>query len=113
MRDAVISIENGPVLALWEPGADTTAAPAGAAFRLAPGSKIHLEIHYKKHFDQEQNAVSDQSTIGLYFTDAPPSGGELQSFAIEPPKASDPSGSLAFAGKLPGPCRVLLRSGPC
>lgn len=107
VRDAVISIENGPVLALWEPGSDATAAPAGAAFRLAPDSKIHLEIHYKKHFDQEQNAVSDRSTIGLYFTDAPPSGGELQSLAIEPPKAGDPSGSLAFAGKLPGPVSVV------
>ena len=37
VRDAVISIENGPVLALWQPGSDTTAAPSGAAFRLAPG----------------------------------------------------------------------------
>src|SRR5438094_10279435 len=34
VRDAVISIENGPVLALWQPGTDTTAAPSGAAFRL-------------------------------------------------------------------------------
>src|SRR6202521_4923316 len=85
VRDAVISIENGPVLALWEPGSDTTAAPSGAAFRLAPGSKIHLQIHYKKHFDQEQKAVSDKSTIGLYFTDPPLSRRELQSLVIDPP----------------------------
>jgi hypothetical protein len=103
VRDAVISIENGPVLALWEPGSDTTAAPSGAAFRLAPGSKIHLQIHYKKHFDQEQNAVSDRSTIGLYFTDPPPSGRELQSFAIDPLKAAgEPSGSLSFEGTFGG-----------
>jgi hypothetical protein len=30
VRDAVISIENGPVLTLWEPGSDTTAAPSDA-----------------------------------------------------------------------------------
>ena len=74
VRDAIISIENGPVLALWEPGSETTAAPAGAAFRLVPGSKIHLQIHYKKNFNQEQSAVSDRSTVGLYFTDPPAPG---------------------------------------
>ena len=103
VRDAVISVENGPVLALWQPGGDTMAAPSGVAFRLAPGERIHLQIHYKKHFDQEQNAVSDRSTIGLYFTDAPPSGRELQSFAIDPPKeVGDSSGSSSYRGALGG-----------
>src|SRR5207237_5813447 len=87
VRDAIISIENGPVLALWQPGSEPTAAPAGAAFRLAPGSKIHLQIHYKKNFNQEQSAVSDRSTVGLYFSDPPPSGRQLQSFTIDPPKS--------------------------
>jgi len=108
VRDAVITIENGPVLALWEPGSDATAAPSDAAFRLAPGSKIHLQIHYKKHFDQEQNAVSDKSTIGLYFADPPPSGRELQSFAIDRPKADDnPNGSPTFVGTLSGAARIV------
>jgi hypothetical protein len=108
VRDAVISIENGPVLALWQPGSGTTDAPNGAAFLLAPGSKIHLQIHYKKRFDQEQNAVADKSTIGLYFTDAPASSRELQSFAIDPPDtAGKPSGSSTFAGTLPGAARIV------
>lgn len=103
VRDAVISIENGPVLSLWQPGIDTTAAPSGAAFHLAPGSKIRLQIHYKKHFDQEQNAVSDRSTVGLYFTDPPPSGQELQSLAIDPPgTAGDHGGSNIFEGTFGG-----------
>jgi mono/diheme cytochrome c family protein len=108
VRDAVISVENGPVLALWQPGSDTTAAPSGAAFRLVPGSKIHLQIHYKKHFDQEQNAISDKSTIGLYFTDPPPSGRELQSLAIDPPKdTGTPAGSTTFGGPLPKAARIV------
>lgn len=120
VRDAVISIDDGPVLALWEPGGETTAAPSGAAFRLAPGSKIHLQIHYKKHFDQEQNAVSDRSTIGLYFTEPPPSGRELQSFSIDASKAAgDASGSgtsggpsagapgSTFSGTLPKAARIV------
>jgi hypothetical protein len=108
VRDAVISIENGPVLALWQPGDDTIATPSGAAFRLAPGSKIHLQIHYKKHFDQEQNAVSDKSTVGLYFTDPPPSGRELQSFTIDPPKvAGEFIASASFENTLPKAARIV------
>lgn len=108
VRDAVISIENGPVLALWEPGSDTIAAPKGTAFRLVPGSKIHLQIHYKKHFDQEQDAVSDKTTIGLYFTDPPLSGRELQSLAVEPsPAAAGPTGPANFTRKLASAVRII------
>jgi len=101
VRDAIISIENGPVLALWEPGSEPTAAPAGAAFRLAPGSKIHLQIHYKKTFSQEQSAVSDRSTVGLYFTDAPSSGQEVQSFTIDPAKAGKVAGAAQIVAIRP------------
>jgi hypothetical protein len=108
VRDAIISIENGPVLAVWQPGADTIAAPSAAAFRLEPRSKIHLQIHYKKHFDQEQDAVSDRSTVGLYFTDPPPSGRELESFAIDPPKsAGGSSTSASFENTLPKTVRII------
>jgi hypothetical protein len=75
---------------------------------MAPGAKIHLQIHYKKHFDQEQNAVSDKSTVGLYFTDPPPSGGELQSFAIDPPEAAGSlSGAVTFRSPLPKAARIV------
>jgi hypothetical protein len=109
VRDAVIGIENGPVMALWQPGNDTTVAPSGAAFRLDSGSRIHLRIHYKKHFDQEQDAVSDKSTIGLYFTDPPLSGRALQSFVIEPAKAEvgPAAASAGFTGMLPGAARLV------
>ncbi|HZP34419.1 MAG TPA: cytochrome c [Candidatus Acidoferrales bacterium] len=108
VRDAVISIENGPVLALWQPGAETMVAPSGAAFQLPVGAKIHLQIHYKKHFDQEQNSLSDKSTVGLYFTDPPPSGHELQAFAISPaanvPASND---SLSFGAVLPNAAQIV------
>ena len=108
VRDAIISIENGPVLALWQPGNDATPAPDAAGFRLAPGSKIHLQIHYKKHFDQEQNAVSDRSTVGLYFADSAAKVQELQPFTIDPPKAGgDPGGAAGFGGALPRAARIV------
>src|SRR5262249_38299471 len=42
VRDAIISIENGETLAIWQPGTDTVSATSGTAFQLKPGSTIHL-----------------------------------------------------------------------
>ena len=107
VRDAIISIEQGPVLGLWEPGSEAISAPMDAAFRLAPGSKIHLRIHYKKHFDQEQNAVSDKSTIGLYFTDPPRSGRELESVVLNPANSDNPTGLVVFSGTIGTAARIV------
>ena len=111
VRSAVISVENGPLLALWQPGSETMSAPGGAAFKLESGSKIHLRIHYKKHFDQEQDAVSDRSAIGLYFTDPPLSGHELQSFVIDsagsPIAQSANSAPVTLTGTLAKPARIV------
>jgi hypothetical protein len=106
-RDATISVENGPVLGIWQPGGDTSASPSGAAFKLAPGAKLHLQIHYKKHFDVEQDAVSDRSTIGLYFTDPPLSGRELQSLAIDGPAAPSGDAVTKFGSSLPTSARIV------
>jgi hypothetical protein len=97
-RDAVVSVEGGPVLAMWQPGGDTVPAPAGAAFKLAPGAKLHLRMHYKKHYDAEQDAVSDRSSIGLYFSDAPAGGREIQSVSM---------GGAGNTVTLPGPARII------
>ncbi|HUK36383.1 MAG TPA: hypothetical protein VLV86_20845 [Vicinamibacterales bacterium] len=67
VRDAVISVEGGPILGLWQPGDNPVLAPPHSAFLLPAAARLHLQIHYKKHFDQEQQAVSDRSVIGLYF----------------------------------------------
>jgi hypothetical protein len=91
VRDAIISVENGPTLALWQPGSDALAAPSGAGFRLAPGATLHLQIHYKKPYTQEQDALSDRSSIGLYFSDPPASGRELQSVSASRKEASGES----------------------
>jgi len=108
VRDAVISIENGPVLDVWEPGDDAVVVPSGDAFRLAPSAKIDLQIHYKKHFDAEEKTVSDKSTVGLYFTDPPASGRELQSLAITPAaQGQGASGPETFDGSLPAAARIV------
>jgi hypothetical protein len=107
VRDATINVENGPTLALWQPGSDPLSAPSGAAFRIAPGATLHLQIHYKKPYSQEQNALSDKSSIGIYFTDPPASGRELQSVvANEKAPISESGGVQNLQVALPSAGRV-------
>lgn len=108
VRDAIISVENGPVLALWQPGGDVTVTPSGDAFRLPAGSKLHLQIHYTKNYLDEQNAISDRSTIGVYFAAPPASDREIQSLAIDPPPAAAAvTVAQTFGAKMAGAARVL------
>jgi hypothetical protein len=104
VRDAIISIENGETLALWQPTADVVPATPGTAFRLEPGSKIHLQIHYKKHYDQEQVAIADKSTVGLYF--APATSDAIHSTKIAP-AAPNPSAAQTFSADLPQAARIV------
>ena len=48
VRRAYISIDGGPVLAVWEPGDDAVDPPSGAAFKLAPGAKDDKKSDGKK-----------------------------------------------------------------
>ena len=85
VRDAIVTIENGPVLMAWVPGHDAIAAPSGAAFKLPAGAKLRLQIHYKKNWQDEQNAKTDRTTIGLYFTDEPISGRSIEALTVDAP----------------------------
>ena len=69
VRRAEITVDNGPVLAIWEPGDDSVTTPPGTAFNLSAGANIHLRISYKKPWQDEQKTRSDQSAVGLYFAD--------------------------------------------
>ena len=87
VRNASISVENGPVLAVWVPGDNLVAAPAGTAFKLPAGSTLRLQIHYKKQWQNEGKTIKDRSAVGLYFTTPPATGREIQSLSIEGPAA--------------------------
>jgi hypothetical protein len=90
VRDAIISVENGAVLAVWVPGDEPAAAPDGTAFRLPSGARLLLRIHYKKPWHLERAATSDRSAVGLYFGKAPAAGHELRAITIEPDLLSKP-----------------------
>ena len=108
VRDVTVTLENGPVLAAWVPGDDTIAAPSGTAFRLPAGATLHLRIHYKKRWQDEQQRRSDRSTIGLYFTSAPISGREIQALGIDVPAGRDDARApRTFGASLPAAARVI------
>ena len=106
VRNAVISVENGPTLAVWVPADDALAAPSGAAFRVPAGAKLKLQIHYKKQWQSEGKTIADRSTVGLYFTDAPSSGRDIQALAIDGP-VGETADAKTFAQTLVGGARVL------
>ena len=56
------------LLALWLPGDHPVALDAGLAF--AAPAQLVVRVHYRKTWQHERQAMSDQSTVGLYFADA-------------------------------------------
>ena len=50
----------------WLPGQDPEPAD-GAAFRLPAGAQLAVRIHYKKTWQFEGKALTDRSTVGIYF----------------------------------------------
>jgi len=101
VREALIEIENGPVLAIWVPGHDARAMtpPGGAGFKLPAGARLRLQVRYKKNWQDEQKALTDRSTVGLYFMEPPVSGKEIQAATF----GGVTSGALAPGGPVPPP----------
>jgi len=108
VRRAHISVEGGPVLAVWEPGDDAVEPPAGAAFKLPAGSRLHVKIDYRKSWQDEQKSIDDRSVIGLYFTDAPLSGKSIESVSVTGADREDnAAGPRSFSGTLKTGARIV------
>ncbi len=108
VHDAIIAVENGPVLAAWVPGHQVIASPGGTAFLLPADAKLTVRIHYMKNWQDGQDAKSDRSTIGLYFTDAPLSGKSIDSLVVESTNGeNDSSEPRKFGGAFKTSARVI------
>jgi hypothetical protein len=112
VREALIQIENGPVLAVWVPGHDARAMtpPGGAGFKLPAGARLRLQVRYKKNWQDEQKMLTDRSTVGLYFMEPPVSGKEIQAATFD---STVPGGVVSPASieprKLSGLVRAAVR----
>ena len=106
VRDAIISLENGPVLAAWAPGHQAIGAPNGTAFKLPAGARLSLKVHYKKNWNDEQNVKTDRSTVGLYVTEAPLSGRSIEGMSLAYGEGNG-NGERKFAGTLKSSARIV------
>lgn len=56
-----------PLLALWLPGDHPVPLDEGTAFVLPANAEIVVRVRYRKTWEYENRAMSDRSSIGLYF----------------------------------------------
>ena len=112
VKDAAPAAASTPaperVLALWLPGRD--AAPLdGVGYRLPAGAQIGVRIHYKKTWQFEGKALTDKSTVGVYFAKGAET--ELLALPIESPAAAGASEqTVRFSRTLPEDVSALALS---
>jgi hypothetical protein len=108
VRRARIAVVDGPVLALWEPGDETVAAPGGTGFKLPANAVLDVHVDYKKSWLDEQVEKTDASTVGLYFGEEPLSGKSIESVVIDGPSSpGEDAAKRVFSGTMPKGGRVL------
>ena len=102
VRQAMIGVDGGQLITIWQPGDDPASAPQGTAFKIPARAKLRVIIRYKKGWQDEQESRSDKSSVGIYF--APAGARAIASTNIDAPKGeASPvtfSGALAAAGKV-------------
>lgn len=73
------------IVCRWTPGRiPVDVSPAHAAFRLPEGGDLVVRVHYKKTYQYDGKAVSDDTAIGLYFATA--AARPVQTISLEAPK---------------------------
>ena len=67
VEQAIISSVPGTVLGTWTPPEGALNYPSGVAYRLAAGSRLVLELHYRRSATPQ----TDRSALALYFGGRP------------------------------------------
>jgi len=98
------------VLAHWLPGQDPEPIDSSIAFRLPASAQIGLRIHYKKTWQFEGKALTDRSTVGVYFAPVKEAH-ELLTVPIEsPPITAGQSQTITFTHTLAEEVRAVAVS---
>ena len=75
------------LVGLWLPGDHAVALDPGMAFQVPAGAELIVRVEYKKTWQYERQAMSDQSTVGLYFAD--PASADVQVVRALSPVTTD------------------------
>ncbi|MBI3401226.1 MAG: hypothetical protein HY048_07370 [Acidobacteria bacterium] len=122
VRSAVIYVKTtaapagGPapeqVLARWVPGLDAEPLDGGAAYRLPAGAELGVRIHYKKTWSYESKAMTDRSTVGVYFAQAG-TAQEILALPLTSPALPTPDAlnkSMTFSQTIDSDLQILALS---
>jgi hypothetical protein len=97
-RSAEEAVAAERVLAVWTPGDTPVALDGGTAFQLPANADLVLRVHYKKTWENERIAMTDRSSVGLYFAPASATT-PLRALAVTPSgdavRADGPSASFS------------------
>jgi len=97
------------ILARWVPGHDPEPIGTGVGFKLPAGAELGVRIHYKKTWQFEGKALSDRSTVGVYFAPAP-SAQELLTLPIASSAPAAADQKLSFSQTIPDDVQALALS---
>lgn len=90
----------------WQPGKTASFVPPGMSWRLAPGSRLVIQMHMQTTGRPE----SVQASVGLYFTDEPPRAVPYK-LVLASSRLDIPAGAAEYVVestyRLPVPLRIL------
>jgi hypothetical protein len=95
VRSATVSTGN-QLLALWIPGDHPVPLDTGIGFRLPDDAELVLRVRYRKTWENERAALTDRSSVGLYFADAPETEVRALELAAGTTTIGDPVRALAI-----------------
>jgi hypothetical protein len=102
VQSAVVQVDGGPVLRMWQPDEEVTAAPLGTAFRLPAGATVRLTVRYREQHQSAAASMNVAGRLGFYFTEAPVDGQEIRSIILSPSRrdvaSSNPATSTSVTG---------------
>jgi hypothetical protein len=86
------------VLARWLPGQDPEPVDRnGAAYRLPAGATLTIRVHYRKTWQFEGKALTDRSTVGIYFAPQAATHELLALTVTQPSNATAANQQLSFS----------------
>ncbi len=104
VRSATISLKGtaaggvDTVITDWLPGDTLQPAADGIGYELPANAQLSVNIRYKKTWQYDGQAMTDQSSIGLYYAKAP--GAQLHALTLTSAPLQDGEKSVTFSQTL-------------
>ena len=108
-RVTAAGVESEHIFARWLPGHDPEPLGNGVALRLPAGARLGVRIHYKKTWQFEGKALTDRSTVGVYFAPGAAEQ-ELLSLPLGSAVAADGSEQVKFTRTIEQDVQALALS---